>query len=153
MLSNMKQINWWSLLKEYKLSIMFIFIIASGVVNKWHLSLHDPNRITVPICQANLLGMRWETEERWNSSISESDSLTRPVEVLLSEVLAAEPGRLTGNETFPSQGHFPLLPQHLIFGKPAGCGIYYLFYSTRKHSLRLKISALVKSVLACQFAP
>lgn len=115
---------------------MFIIIMASGVVDKLHLSLHDPIQAgqagppdhSIRFVRTHLLGVMWETEERWNSSISESDSLTRPVEVLLSEVLTAEPGRLTGSETFPSQGYFPLLPQHLIFGKPAGCGIYYLFY-------------------------
>lgn len=140
------------------LSVMFIIIMASGVVDKLHLSLHDPIQAgqagppdhSIRFVRTHLLGVMWETEERWNSSISESDSLTRPVEVLLSEVLTAEPGRLTGSETFPSQGYFPLLPQHLIFGKPAGCGIYYLFYFIQAGNTPegLKKNALVKSVLA-----
>lgn len=62
--------------------------------------------------------MSWKVKNGRYDAISESHGLARPVEVLGSEVLAAQHGPLTGLKSFSPQGAFPLLPPLSGFGKP-----------------------------------
>lgn len=72
--------------------------------------------------------MSWEVKDRWLDSVSKADGLSRPVEVLGPEVVAAEPGPLGSHEALDPHGVLPLpLPMN-VFGKtvesdPPGPGL------------------------------